>query len=69
MAMILQFRSLTRPALASALAAQGPSGPAEIVLFPGIRYEQQIDEIAAPLPVKSKPKKNKPKRDTIEIDE
>jgi len=69
MAMILQFRSLPRLAPSSALAAREPGRPAEIVLFPGIRYEQQIDEIAAPLPVKSKPKKNKPKRDTIEIDE
>lgn len=62
MARILEFRSAPRPEPASALAGQALGPVAEIVLFPGVRYERLVETTEA------KPKKSKPRRDTIELD-
>ena len=62
MATILEFRSAPRPA-ASALAANGAiMASAEIVLFPGVRYERQetVGE--------TKAKRGKRRRDTLELE-
>jgi hypothetical protein len=45
MATILEFKFAPRPAAASVLAACDASASAEIVLFPGVRYERQGDEV------------------------
>ncbi len=44
MATILEFKSVPRPTEASVLAAYGAAQSAEIVFFPGIRYEQDTGE-------------------------
>lgn len=59
MATIVEFRSAprrTEPLPANA------SGSADIVFFPGVRYERP------PEPKAEEPKKSKPRRDTLEID-
>jgi hypothetical protein len=61
MATILEFRSVPRPAAASALAAAGAGVSADIVFFPGVRYERHDEGDA-------KPKKGKPRRDTLELE-
>jgi hypothetical protein len=60
MATILEFRSAPRPAPASQLAIE-PGQMAEIVLFPGVRYERAEEEPA-------EPKRARRQRDTIEIE-
>jgi hypothetical protein len=62
MATILEFKCGTRPTAASVLAAYGAGQSAEIVLFPGVRYERQ-DETAD-----TKAKKSKRRRDTLELE-
>jgi hypothetical protein len=44
MATILEFKFAPRPAAASVLAACEAAASAEIVLFPGVRYERVGDE-------------------------
>lgn len=44
MATILEFKSAPRPAEASIMAACGVAPSAEIVFFPGIRYERHDGE-------------------------
>ena len=61
MATILEFRSAPRPAPASELAME-PGQMAEIVLFPGVRYERAEEEEPA------KPKRTRRRHDTIEIE-
>ena len=59
MATILEFRSAPRPAPAQMLA--GGMQPAEIVFFPGVRYERPAEE--------TDPKaKRKHRRDTLELE-
>jgi hypothetical protein len=61
MATILEFRSAPRPAPASQFAME--SGQmAEIVFFPGIRYERAEEEKT------TKPKRTRRQHDTIEIE-
>ncbi len=43
MATILEFKFAPRPAAASVLAACEAASSAEIVLFPGVRYERDGD--------------------------
>jgi hypothetical protein len=62
MATILEFRSLSRPAMPSAFAANGASISAEIVLFPCVRYERQ------PESDEQKSKRGKRRRDTLELE-
>jgi hypothetical protein len=53
MATILEFKFAPRPAAASMLAACSASASAEIVLFPGVRYERHDgdeDEAGAQTP-------------------
>lgn len=64
MATILEFRaqSFRSPLSASRQAGAG----AEIVLFPGVRYERWVEE---PLPTaQSKPKRGR-KRDRLELED
>ena len=44
MATILEFKSAPRPASASVLADCNAMASAEVVLFPGIRYEREDGE-------------------------
>ncbi|WP_409560132.1 hypothetical protein [Hyphomicrobium sp. MC8b] len=44
MATILEFKSAPRPTAASMLSVCGAAASAEIVLFPGVRYERDIYE-------------------------
>ncbi|MBS0250891.1 MAG: hypothetical protein JSR78_07475 [Proteobacteria bacterium] len=44
MATILEFKSAPRPTAASMLSACGAAESAEIVLFPGVRYERPNDD-------------------------
>ncbi|MFT3731021.1 MAG: hypothetical protein QM780_06275 [Hyphomicrobium sp.] len=44
MATILEFKSVPRPTAASMLAACEAAASAEIVFFPGVRYERQGEE-------------------------
>ncbi|MBN9289850.1 MAG: hypothetical protein J0H36_01725 [Hyphomicrobium denitrificans] len=63
MATIVEFRSTSRRT-ESLPVNSGPvnaGGSADIVFFPGVRYER-------PEPGVEKPKKSKPGRDTLEID-
>jgi hypothetical protein len=62
MATILEFGSLPRPTTPSAFAATGASASAEIVLFPGVRYEREPEK------AESKPKRGKHRRDTLELE-
>jgi hypothetical protein len=59
MATIVEFRSAPRRTEPSALNA---GASADIVLFPGIRYERH------PEPNEPKPGKGKPRRDTLQIE-
>ncbi|MFA5958131.1 hypothetical protein [Hyphomicrobium sp.] len=43
MATILEFKFAPRPTAASMLAACNAAASAEIVLFPGVRYERPTD--------------------------
>ncbi len=62
MAMILEFRSVPRPTAASVLAAYGGGQSAEIVLFPGVRYERHEES------GKATSKKGQRRRDTLELE-
>lgn len=60
MATILEFRSVPRPAPASVLAAH-PALSAEIVFFPGVRYERAEGG-------QDSAKRGKRRRDTLEFE-
>ena len=45
MATILEFKFAPRPTAASVLAACDASASAEIVFFPGVRYERHSDDV------------------------
>jgi hypothetical protein len=60
MATILEFRSVARRKPASVPAPQRSGHLAEIVLFPGVRYERPVEKA-------KKPKKSKRRRDTLEL--
>lgn len=62
MATILEFRSAPRPTAASALAAHSELS-AEIVFFPGVRYERQDEADDA-----GKGTAGKRRRDTLELE-
>jgi hypothetical protein len=62
MATILEFKSVGRPSAASVLAAYGTGQSAEIVFFPGVRYERQTET------AETKQKKSKCRRDTLELE-
>jgi hypothetical protein len=62
MATILEFKTVPRPTVASVLAAHGAGQSAEILLFPGVRYERRGETAEAT------PKKGKRKRDTLELE-
>lgn len=62
MATIIAFKTVPKPTAASVLAAYGAGQSAEIVFFPGVRYERH-DETQG-----KKPKKPRRGRDTLEID-
>ena len=47
MATILEFKSAQRPNAASMLSACAASESAEIVFFPGVRYERHSDETSS----------------------
>jgi hypothetical protein len=59
MATILEFKSVPRPAEASVMAAYGGAHSAEIVFFPGIRYEHHVDETEL-RPARSKRRREEP---------
>lgn len=64
MATIVEFRSTSRRTK-SLPVNSGPvnaGGSADIVFFPGVRYERPEE------PAAEKPKKSKPRRDTLDID-
>ncbi|MET0408952.1 MAG: hypothetical protein ABW006_11340 [Hyphomicrobium sp.] len=44
MATILEFKSVPRPTAASVLAVCDASESAEIVFFPGVRYDRPADD-------------------------
>jgi hypothetical protein len=66
MATILEFRNVHRgerkPTVASVLAAHGVSQTADIVAFPGVRYDRSKPVAAI------KPKRAKRRRDTLELE-
>jgi len=62
MATILEFKCCARPTAASVLAAYGVGQSAEIVLFPGVRYERHAET------AERKPKKGQRRRDTLELE-
>ncbi|WP_045837872.1 hypothetical protein [Hyphomicrobium sp. 99] len=62
MARIIAFKTAPKPTAASVLAAYGAGQSAEIVLFPGVRYERHDEEKG------KKPKKTRRRRDRLEID-
>ncbi len=61
MATILEFKIAPKPSAASVLAAYGAGQSAEIVFFPGVRYERQEGPEA-------KPRKSKRRRDTLDLE-
>jgi hypothetical protein len=61
MATIVEFRASQSRYQTASRPAYGAS--AEIVIFPGVRYERWAEPAEAPSPRKKRP------RDTIEIDE
>lgn len=61
MATILEFKSAPRPQAASTLSGNRGSA-AEIVFFPGVRYDREDDASG------DKPKKGKRRRDTMELE-
>ncbi len=62
MARILEFKTEAKPTAMSVLAAYGAGQSAEIVLFPGVRYERHAEA------AKTKPKRSARRRDTLEIE-
>lgn len=62
MATILEFKTESKPTVMSVLAAYGAGQSAEIVLFPGVRYERHAEE------PETKPKRNSRCRDTLELE-
>ncbi|MBY0559461.1 hypothetical protein [Hyphomicrobium sp.] len=63
MATIIAFKTAPKPTTASVLAAYGAGQSAEIVFFPGVRYERHGEERA------DKPKKpRQSRRDTLDLD-
>ncbi len=63
MASIVEFR---RPSLSDRQSApKSGSGSAEIVLFPGVRYERQDDELAEPAPSRRRARR----RDHLDFDD
>jgi hypothetical protein len=63
MATIIAFKTASKPTAASVLAAYGAGQSAEIVLFPGVRYERHGDGEA------NRPKKpRRSTRDTLDLD-
>jgi len=63
MATIIAFKTVPKPTAASVLAAYGAGQSAEIVFFPGVRYERHDKGEA------SKPKKpRRSSRDTLDLD-
>lgn len=66
MATILEFRGFAGRTSAPGGARRGlAASPAEIVFFPGVRYERHIDDGVA----KSARGNSRRKRDQLEIDE
>jgi len=64
MATILEFKGASRPSAASVLTAFGAGRSAEIVFFPGVRYERMEDE-----PEETEtPKQSSRRRDTLELE-
>lgn len=63
MATILEFKVALKPTAASVLAAYGAGQSAEIVLFPGVRYERHGEGPAATT------KKTKRRRDTLDLED
>ena len=59
MATILEFRPATRQASVPQMKGRLATAPAEIVFFPGVRYERWT------APVETKPKRRSKKRDKI----
>ena len=62
MATILEFRNQERSTSPSAFSANGASASAEIVFFPGVRYERQAEKDD------EKSKRGKRRRDTLELE-
>ncbi len=62
MATIIEFKTAPKPTAASVLAAYGAGQSAEIVFFPGVRYERHDEEAEA------KPRKINRRRDTLELE-
>ena len=65
MAIILEFRGLV-PRGASASFDAASRASAEIVLFPGVRYEHWEDDVIKP---KASGGKKSRRRDTLELDD
>ncbi len=61
MATILEFKIAPKPSAASVLAAYGAGQSAEIVFFPGVRYERHEEP-------EEKPRKSKRRRDTLDLE-
>jgi hypothetical protein len=59
MATILEFRPATRPATLPQMKPKRGGASAEIVFFPGVRYERAIAKVEA------KPKRRSKKRDKL----
>jgi hypothetical protein len=62
MATILEFKVAPRTSAASVLAAYGAGQSAEIVFFPGVRYERQVEQPG------TNPRKPKRRPDTIDLE-
>jgi hypothetical protein len=62
MATILEFRNQERSTTLPAFSANRASASAEIVLFPGVRYERQTEKD------EEKSKRGKRRRDTLELE-
>ncbi|CAA2140613.1 hypothetical protein [Hyphomicrobium sp. ghe19] len=63
MATIIAFKTTPKPTASSVLAAYGAGQSAEIVFFPGVRYERLGDEQS------NKPKRpRRSLRDTLNLD-
>ncbi|HRN89585.1 hypothetical protein [Hyphomicrobium sp.] len=64
MASILEFRTLPASARPRSVA-DGAKGPAEIVLFPGVRYERMTEDEA---PAQKSRSRARTQRDLLELD-
>ncbi len=62
MATILAFKTSQRLAAVPLIAVRGPGAPAEIVFFPGVRYERWADA-----PHDAKAGKRARRRDKLEL--